>query len=257
MNAITEALYPLHELAIDLAAEDIENGASQSSDFESFGAVRFNLLEAHQHLRRAQAQGVQPGYHGDAELRLAQQEAQDTVTLAELIRDFNEVTRLRLRMIASGSLDLPQSEAGALDAAATAINILVRDILCYLGLEVTGVTGGSDGSYPAGEMLRNAQAALAPLVDRPRALAASAASLEGWRQDLTVAHRALTRPHKPAGYDTSVHVRAWILENQGNARAPLTQGRIAAGAEVQSWEVSRDLGKLSATYSPEIGWHIG
>ncbi|MFJ4675955.1 hypothetical protein [Kitasatospora sp. NPDC088783] len=129
---------------------------------------------------------MQPGYHGDAELRLPPQEAQDTVTLAELVRDFNEVTRLRLRVVTSGSLNLPQSEAGVLAAAATEINALVRDILHYLGLAVTDGTGGG---YPAGELLRNAQAALAPLLDRPRALEASAASLEGWRQDLTVAHR--------------------------------------------------------------------
>ncbi|MFI1524648.1 hypothetical protein [Kitasatospora cineracea] len=50
-----------------------------------------------------------------------------------------------------------------------------------------------------------------------------------------------------------MHVRAWILENQGNARVPLTQGRIAAGAEVPSWEVGRDLAELGATYSPKIG----
>ncbi|MGW7586632.1 hypothetical protein ACWGKU_33460 [Kitasatospora sp. NPDC054768] len=96
MNAIAEAMYPLHELAIDLAAADIENGASQSSDYESFGAILFNLLEAHQHQHRVQGHSATADYHGDAELLLAQQEAQDTVALAELARDLNETTRLRL-----------------------------------------------------------------------------------------------------------------------------------------------------------------
>ncbi|MFF1908229.1 hypothetical protein [Kitasatospora sp. NPDC058218] len=255
MSAVAEALYPLHELATDLAAKDIENGATQSNDFESFGAILFNLLEAHQHQHRVQGHSATSDAHGDAGLHLAQQEAQDTVALAELIRDFNEVTRLRLRMIATGSRD-PGREAETLGKAAAAVNDLTRDILFDLGLAVSRGADGGGGSFPSGEVLRNARSALASLLDRSNALAATVSSIEGWRNTLVVAHRALTTPNRPP-YDTTEPVRAWIADNQGKPNILLTRGRIAAGVGIHSWEVGRALARLDVTYSPTTGWTTG
>ncbi|MGW2401753.1 hypothetical protein ACWCYY_34890 [Kitasatospora sp. NPDC001664] len=253
-SAVTKALYPLHELATDLAAEDIDNGATQSNDFESFGAVLFNLLEAHQYQYEVSQAKPTTDPYGQADLALARQNAQDTITLAELARDFNEVTRLRLRMVASGSHDqYTDRHAESLEKAAVAVNNLVRDILLTLGIAVTASL--SHEGFPPGEVLRNGRAALAQLLDRDEALKPTASSIDNWRDLLVTAHRALlAAPDWPVGYDPTDTVLDWVTENQGRTNAPLTRGRIAAGVKAQSWEVARVLADPRFTYTPSTGW---
>ncbi|MFD4861338.1 hypothetical protein [Streptomyces atratus] len=103
------------------------------------------------------------------------------------------MTRLRLRLIATGGADYPEREAETLGKAAAAVNDLTRDILFDLGLAVTRAAGGGGGGFPSGEVLRNAQSALAPLLDRSSALAATVSSIEGWRSKLVVVRQQQTR----------------------------------------------------------------
>ncbi|MFD9685184.1 hypothetical protein ACFWXO_05410 [Kitasatospora sp. NPDC059088] len=244
------ALYVLHELAADLAA-DSEKRDLQGTDRDSAASVRAAQHQA----RETRHTDIQSRTHLTLVVQeILRRDADDAVALADLAAALSEATRLRVRMLLAFPADADAPGPEHADAARQ-IADGTRAVLTTLVNAVVGYA--FVGGAALGPTLRTAQAALAPMVDLRAALDITPAGLAPWAADVAKAVTAFVDPPVRLREAIPVDQVRDYLQVAGTEEL-VTRGSLGEALDLPGPHIAAALDALvnagQVDYDPTVGW---